>query len=261
MKVFISSEMNQPVDTERRQAARGEITEIGHTSNCFEDLPGRRHPEDRDTREMCLELVRDSDLFLAIVDDTVTDIMDAEIKEAMSSLGEDRILFYFIRHGKRDKKAAALWDSVKQSWIIKEFENTQQLTKEISRSIASFAGDVFKGVVRTSKKLLDDTISLAPGSERVWKLSLNKGLTTTITCTSANVFHKFKAGFYLREEFFKRKPISLFRGFNFGGRTEKPHFTHRARITKDDDYYFIIHMGLYFIGIAQVKVEIKAEAV
>jgi len=259
MKIFVSSEMNEAIDMERRQAARDEIGKIGHIPNCFEDLPGRRNPEDTDTREMCLELVRDSDLFLAIVDDTVTDIMDAEIKEALNSLGENRIFFYFTKHGHKDGEATALWNSVKKSWIIRQFENADQLTTEISRSIASFAGDVLKATSGAPKKLFDKTIDLGSGREILWKLTLKKGSTITITCASNSAFHKFKAGFYQREEFFRRKPTSIFNGFSFGRGSEKPHFTCKVKIAEDDDYYFVVHTGLYF-GIAQIKVEVKVEA-
>ncbi len=259
LKIFISSEMNQGIDQERRQAARMEIAEIGHIPNCFEDLPGRRNPDDKNTRDMCLELVKESDLCVAIIDDTVTDIMDAEIKEAMSCLGGNRVFFYFTQHGKRDRKATDLWNSVKNSWIIKQFEGPDQLTKEISRSIASFAGDVLKGATKAQGKLFDNTISLESGSLWHSKIPLKKRDKITITCSSQDVLHQFKAGFYSREEFFERKSTNIFKGFNLGRQSEKPHFTHSARITKDDDYYFVIRVGLCLMGPARIKTEIKVE--
>lgn len=257
MKIFISSEMNEPIDMERRSAARNEIGKIGHNTNCFEDLPGRRNPDDTDTREMCLALARDSDLLLAIVDDTVTEIMDAEIKEALSSLGENRILFYFTKRGSRDGEATAMWNSIKTSWIVREFEDTNQLRTEISRSIASYAGDVLKTAHAAPKVFFDKTIELGSMQTKFWRWTLKKGTSITITCDSNSIYHQFKAGFYSREEFFKRKPTDIFKGFNFGKNSEKPHYTHKTKVPEDDDYYFVINAGLYF-GTARIKIELKA---
>jgi hypothetical protein len=54
MKVFVSSEMNQAIDSERRDAVRKKIVDLGMISNCFEDLPGRRNPDDLGAQEMSL---------------------------------------------------------------------------------------------------------------------------------------------------------------------------------------------------------------
>jgi len=260
MKVFISSEMNQAIDLERRKAARNEMTELGFVSHCFEDLPGRRNPDDLDTREMCIELVRESDLFLAIVDDTVTDVMESEINEAFDCLGENRIFFYFAKSAKRDQKAKALWNKAKKSWVIKEFEDTGQLTREVSHSMASFVADALEKVPKIPEKSLDAKVILAPGESRSWRLVLKKGDIVTITCTSDSTLTPFKAGFYSREEYFDRKPKGLFQMFNFGRVSEKPHFTERRKITRNDDYYFIIRAAWFvIITAAKIKVEIKVE--
>lgn len=259
MKVFISSEMNQPIDMERREVARSEITEIGHIPNCFEDLPGRRNPEKEDTQEMCLRLVRDSDVVLAIIDDTVTDIMDSELKEAMKSLKENRIFFYFTKHGKRDEKAKRLWCSVKNSWVIKNFETPYQLAKEISRSFASFASDVLKEDSESSEPPLDVTIRLTPGLMKAWKLRLEKGTNVTITCTATSTLDKFKAGLYPREEYFRRKPKSIFEAFNFGRPSAKPHYTQKVKVKETDDYYFVIRADLLFFGPGEIRTEIRVE--
>jgi hypothetical protein len=259
MKVFISSEMNQSIDMERRQAARNEISEIGHVPYCFEDLPGRKNPEDRDTQEMCLALVRESDAVLAIIDDAVTDIMGSELREAMQCLDENRVFFYFTKRGKRDEKAKRLWDSVKKSWIIKVFETPDQLAKEISRSFASFAGDVLRGASKSSEIPLDETIKMTPGATKIWKLRLEKGKNATITCTATSTLDKFKAGLYPREEYFRRKPKSIFQGFNFGRQSEKPHHTQKVKVNETDDYYFVIRAGLLFFGPGEITVEIRVE--
>lgn len=259
MKVFISSEMNQAIDMERRQAARNEITEIGHVPNCFEDLPGRRNPEDKDTQDMCLALVKDSDLVLAIIDDTVTDIMDSELREAIQCLEQNRIFFYFTKLGKRDERAKRLWDSVKKSWIIKTFDTPDQLAKEISRSFASFVGDVFKEASEPSVTPLDKTIRLRPGGTMTRKLRIKKGRTVTITCTANYTLHTFKAGFYSRDEYFRRKPKSIFEGFNFGRQSEKPHYTRKIKVDETDDYYLVIRAAILFGSPAEIRTEIRVD--
>jgi len=260
MKVFISSEMNQAIDSERRDAVRKEIVDLGLISNCFEDLPGRRNPDDYGAREMCLQLVRESDLFLTVVDDTVTDVMDSEIREASSCLEESRIFFYFAKPGTRDQRARELWDRVKKSWIIKEFETTQQLTTEVSRSIASLASDALTKASGVSEKPLDVTLTLRPGQTRTKKLTLKKGDTITITCKSRLTLTPFHAGLYSREEYFRRSPQGPFQSFNFGRASAKPHFTDRRRITSNDDYYFVIRTSQFvIISAANIRVEIRVE--
>lgn len=257
-KIFISSEMKEPLDKERRRAAQAEIQAIGHLPIYFEDLPSRKIPDDKETKVVCLEMVRESDLCLAIVDDTVTPIVAAEIKEAMKCLGSDRVVFYFTRNVKRDKKAEDLWNLVKQGWIVKEFETPDELAREIARSIASFAGDAIKGL---SKKVGTSEELIELRSHRTWekRIALKKGEKVTITCKSLVVFFKFKAGFYSREEYFKRKPTDFLNEFNFGRQTAKPHFTCRTTIEDDDDYYLFIKADTYPAGFAFVTVEVKIE--
>lgn len=258
LKVFISSEMGEPQDEERRRAARTEIEAIGHLPVCFEDLPSRRIPSNKKVPTVCIELVRDSDVCLAVVDDTVTPTMAAEIKEAMMCLGSDRVVFYFTRNVKRDKKAEDLWNLVKQGWIVNQFERPDELAREIARSFASFAGDALKRSTERSRKL-EDTIDLR--SRKSWekKLTLKKGDKVTVTCSSVLPLFKFKAGLYSREDYFKRKPMNFLDEFKFGRQTSKPHFTCKVRITEDDDYYLLIKADPYSAGVALINIELKIE--
>lgn len=258
LKIFISSEMGEPQDDDRRLAARTEIEAMGHLPVCFEDLAGRRIPSNKKIPTVCIELVRESDLCLAIVDDTVTPTMAAEIKEAMKCLGSDRVVFYFTRNVTRDKKAKDLWNLVKQGWIVKQFERPDELAREIARSVASFAGDALKRSTERSRKL-EDVIELRPLRSWEKKLSLKKGDKVTVTCRSALPLFKFKVGLYSREEYFKRKPTDLFDEFKFGRQTSRPYFTCKVTIAEDDDYYLFIKADSYAAGMALINVETKIE--
>ena len=131
--------MNSEDDKKRRKAARLEIFDLGHFPIGWEDLP----PKILYTTaaEECLRIVReDSDMLLAIIDDTVSDIIKKEIEEAIKTHGEEKIFYFFTDdHDKRDESACALWAEVtklsskKYVYVVKEFSNISQLRKCIKR--------------------------------------------------------------------------------------------------------------------------------
>jgi hypothetical protein len=237
MKIFVSSEMNTHEDMAQRRAAIEEIGQLSHEAVCFEKLPGRPLPSVQGVKEKCLEMVRNSDLVIVIVDDTVTEVMGAEINEAYKHLGSSRIFLYFTQGGKRDGKAEALRDSSKKSHILKYFESPDQLKLEIARSIASYLDDAFSKPSEKSDILLLEKVQLQSGGQRIWKFDMHKGETVTVSCIGNSPFH---AGFYSREEFFRRRSAGWLDTFNFGNKKERKEYTDRIRIKEGDDYYFIL---------------------
>ena len=229
--------MKTDEDMERREAAIKEIEILGHEAVCFEKLPGRPLPDDKDTKDKCLEMVNESDLLIAIVDDTLTEIMEAEIEEAYKQLGSTRIFLYFTKGTKRDHKAKGLWDSSKNSNILKEFESPDDLKLVIARSIASYLKDAFAKPSKKSSVLLSTKIALQSCNEWSRRFSLSKGDTITITCLANQPFY---AGFHSREEFVRRRGAAWHSGFEFGNLNQKKGYTKKMKIKDDDDYYFIL---------------------
>jgi hypothetical protein len=243
-------------DMNRRRAAIEEIRNLGHEAVCFEQLAARPLPTDQDTKEKCVELVRKSDILFAIVNDTVTEVMKAEIDEAYERLGPGRMFFYFTKNGKRDGKAKALWESSKRSHILKEFMSSDELRLEVARSIASYLDDVFSREPSKSPILVSETFDLRIGGQKIRRFTMSKGTTIVITCMSS---YPFLAGFYSREVFIRKRSAGLFGGFNFGNKAERNEYTERIEISENEDYYFVLKAeGVpLFSKLQSITVEIK----
>lgn len=254
IKIFISSEMKDAKDTDRRQAAIEEIRKLGHDPVCFEQLPSRPLPANQDPEKKCIELVRKSDILMAIVDDTVTKVMEAEIDEAYKRLGSDAVILYFTKNQKRDAKAKTLWDSSKKSNILKEFDSTGELRHEIARSIASYLDDAFSKQSSKSEILLSETVILDTGARKAWRYELSKGEILVITCISTL---PFLAGFYPRESYIRKRNEGLFGGFSFGNKAEKKSYTEKVKITQNDDYWFVVQAGGFLPAHHSIAVEVK----
>ena len=90
--------MESEEDKMRRVAAKNEITDLGYIPILFEDWPSRPLPGDSDIIEYCMENVKDTDIFIIIVDDEVSQAMDEEHNAALEHLGPKKIFYYFDNH-------------------------------------------------------------------------------------------------------------------------------------------------------------------
>ncbi len=233
----------------RRQGAIKQLESLGHTPVYFEGLPGRPFHGDEDVDEKCREMVRESDIFVVIVDDTVSDAMEREIGEARKSLGEGRIFYYFTRNRARDRTATALWNSAKKGYILKEFASPAELQLEIGRSLASYIEDVLASTGPKEKVVLNRLFTLKSEDEEHQEFEFSKGDVVTVTCTADENFY---AGLFPREEYVSKRGTMF--GFVFG--TDKPQYTTRREIPEDDDYYLVLRVGV-FSGTARIRVKVK----
>lgn len=256
MDIFVSSEMDSQEDKERRKAAIQEIGELGHNPIYFERLPGRPLKSRQYPIDKCRELVQKADILVAIVDDTVSEGMQAELDEATEFLGEDKMFYYFTDTGERDMKARSLWKSAKRGYILKEFENVHQLRKEMKRSIASYLEDAL-GVApkRTSEILTDKVMKLTSGEESEEEFELKRGDIITVTCTADENFY---ADFLPRDKYVQRRTGGAFGAFGFPFGSDCPQFTKRVQIPEDDDYYLVIRVGV-FSGTARIRVKVRCD--
>jgi len=253
MKVFISSEMSSPQDCERREAAIEEIKELGHDPIFFEGLPGRPLSEGQDMENKLREIVRDSNILLAIVDDTVSEGMDIELDEAISSLGEKRIFYFFTKDPKRGPFARKLWLTAKNGCILKEFETPLELRKEIRKSFASYMEDNLKKKRKVSRILLNKEIVVT--SDQDWRqlFRLNSGDVVAITCEGSS---KFLAELVSMRQFRLRNAMSR---FEFHPSQETQLYSDRKEIIHDDDYCLVITgVGLSCISV-NIRVEVRRE--
>ncbi len=260
MDIFISSEMEISEDMERRKSAIEEIRELGHTPIYFEGLPGRPLTGKQDTPDKYREMVCASDILVIIVDDTVSEGMKDELKEAENSLGDERIFYYFTRNERRDKEARDLWEYAKKENILKEFETPYELRKEIKKSIASYIEDALKKKEKTAEMLMDESIYLTLDGEWYKLFKFNKEDVVTITCFSnSNLFNNgnFYVGLFPREEYIKRRTGGIFFRFDFDSK-ETSAYTDKVVIPEDDDYYLVLRRGISQLH-GVMKVQIRME--
>src|SRR5439155_2957336 len=250
LKIFLSSEMKSPEDQKRRRETIKEIESLGHIPVYFEGLPGRPLQDVEDVDKKYLAMVRGSDVFMVIVDDTVSEAMEREINEAKRSLSEGRMFYYFTKAPLRARAAVALWNSAKKGYILKEFETPGDLRKEVKRSLASYIDDVLGSAGTMDRVLLNRTFTIEPEEEQHEEFELSKGDLVTVTCTADENFY---AGLFPRAEYIEKRGMGAF-GFSFG--TDKPQFTTKVEIPEDDDYYLVLRVGV-FSGTGRIHAKVK----
>jgi len=258
LKIFVSSEMKNHEDNERRAAAIEEIRELGHFPVVFEEWPSRKLPEGSTVVKHCKNEVVSSDIFMIIVDDDVSPAMKAEHKAAIEHIGPGNMFYYFTKKSTRTSAANGLWKRASKGYILKVFETNEELRKEIKRSLASYAKDMLKRK-KTTKILMDKTIKLDADEEFHEEFELEKGDVITITCISE---YEFYAGFFPREEYIRRRTSGIFGAFNFELFTNTPEYTKKVKIKEDDDYYLVIRVGVFGGGvfsIPKIHVKVKCE--
>ena len=255
LKIFISSEMGTEDDKRRRKVARSAIeNKAAHIAQCFEKLPGRALPDNLNPVDKCLQMVKESDILMVIVDDTVSSVMNQEIKEAVKSLGQKRIFYYFTANGQRDDKSVALWKQAKKGYILKEFETPEELENLIIQSLSSYVEEVLVKSRYQIEILIDEEVKMRSEEEMEWELEdLKKGEILTVTCKGDENFY---AGIFPREEFIRKRSAGIGKTFAFPFGTDKPQYTKKMTIPFDDDFFLIIRVG-YFSGTANIEVKVK----
>lgn len=257
VKIFVSSEMKSDEDNERRQAAIQEIHRLGHTPKYFEGIPSRYFGDDRNAIDKCIELVRDSEAMILIVDDTVTKIMQLEVQEGVETFGKDNVYLYFTKDRMRDNAATDLWNSAKQKYSLKQFVDTNDLRDGICKSIASYLEDEVRKKDKSHDLLFDKKIQIGTNGKFELALEdLKKGDILTITCLGDKNFY---AGLFNRGEFIGMRTSGIGGSSDFPFGSDSLEYTERVTIPDDDDYYLVLRVGVFtgYIGNANIHVKIK----
>jgi len=245
--------MKDQNDLDRRKAAIEEVKELGHQPIVFEDWPSRSLPKETTLITYCEEKVASSDILIIIIDDDISDAMEAEHDAALNSLGEDKIFYYFTTNKKKTLKAMKIREKAKHGYIIKEFESLIELRKEIKRSIASYIDDVIEIKRKKSEILVDEEIKIGSGKEKEYEFELNKGDVVTITCMGNG---KFYAGFFNREDYIQRRSAGIGGAFGFNFGDDCPEYTTKVDIPEDDDYYLVLRVSV-LSGTTRIRVKVR----
>lgn len=252
LKIFVSSEMKTQKDMDIRMSAIDELRELGHIPIVFEDWPSGPLPFGINIKQHCERQVADSDIFFMIIDDTVSNPMDAEHKAAITKLGRNKIFYYFTDDKNRDDKAIQLWSNASKGYIIKTFNDTSELRKEIKKSIGQYIDDVLGKKEKKSGIIFEDELQIQGNQEWHENFEFKKGDIVTVTCTGDE---KFYADFLHREKFIDGCSDGAFK---FEWYSDRESFTKKAKIPEDDDYYLVIRVS-HWNEYTNVKVKVRLE--
>lgn len=233
--------METAADAERRRAAVETVSGLGHEPVYFEGKAARPLPRGMDALAFCRKLVRDSEILLVLVDDAVTDAMEAELDEAHSRLGEDRVFYYFTRGQKRDPRARSLWNAVKDSNLIATFSSVAELGIAVRKSMASYIDDALRSCETARPKVVLEAAQVVTvGQMRWWNFAFEEGDRMTVDLYGNG---RFYAELLTAAQFAKLHSGDAEYGMSFGNDKSAFHFELEAAV--DGDYYLAIKRGLW----------------
>lgn len=230
--------MGTAADTRRRLVATGTITDLGHVPVFFEAQPARPLPRGTDTWEYLRNLVRGSQILLAIVDDAVTGAMSVELDTANDALGEDRVFYYFTG-GERDESAQTLWDAVLDSNKLATFSTDAQLGVEIRRSIASYIDDVLQASRTEPEILVNGRETFDANDLKWWPFELEEGDTVDATLTGSGSFY---ATLVDADGFARLHNNRRGRGMKTGSEKSAHHF--RREVGESGTFYLMVRTSI-----------------
>jgi hypothetical protein len=241
VRAFISSEMETAADEKRRRVAVDTISGLGHEPVYFEGKAARPLPRGMDALAFCRKLVRESDVLLAIVDDAVTEAMEAELDEAHAKLGEERVFYYFVRGQSRDSRARSLWNGVKHSNLIATFTTDPELATAVRKSMASYIDDALRArATARPNVVLDSAQVVTVGQLRWWHHEFEAGDRITVDIYGNG---RFYAALLTAAQFAKLHSGDAEYGMSFG--SDKTAFHLELEVEDDGDYYLAIKRGMW----------------
>lgn len=252
MKAFISSEMELPQDAARRGAARQAILRLGHIPVGFEDLPARQFKGRTGAVEACLRLVRQCQVEIVIVDDEVTDAMEAEIEEARDKIGAERIFYYFTGGAKRRPSAAGLWEAERENAKLATFTTPQELERHIGVSIASFIDDAISGHSMVGNPVKLKPVTMTAGTLQYWEIQADRGDRIVATLTGNDDFYAtlVDAAAFARIYHNRRSA-----GMQTGRERKAHHFD--LTVKAAGVYYLMVRSSLLLVGTVTIEPNVR----
>jgi hypothetical protein len=147
IKVFISSVI--PGLERERFVAEKTIQTLELLPNRFETWPA--HPDT--PREKSLEEVIDSEIFILILGDSISEITIDEYETAKEYI-PNRILI-FVKDTPRKKDAKIFFKRIKDEYIYKKFSSEDELSNEIRKGIQSLFFNLLKTDKDTTPEFLE----------------------------------------------------------------------------------------------------------
>jgi hypothetical protein len=196
-----------------------------------------------DPLDRCRALVGESDILIAIIDDTVSEPVAAEIREAEKRLGRSRMSYFFVRDAHRDTSAVNLRERVKNTHVLVEPQDDAALRDEVGKSIASYLDDAVRASRRLQSTLLDKVFAVQPGYY-VWEsFQLRAGDRIVATCNSSR---RFYGRLMTRESFVRWRNSGADTGMSFG--SDGPSFTAELVADREDEWYIGLKFGIFNEG-------------
>jgi hypothetical protein len=243
--------MESAEDKSRRQTAKKTLEGMGHVPVLFEGQPARHLKAGLTARDYCRELVKGSEVLLAIVDDTVTEAMKDELEEALRSLGEEHLFYYFTSISTRDEAATELWEETKDSNKLATFSTLEELKGEIRRTVGSFIDDALKNVRHAPEVLGEETYDLKSDGPAWWRFELFRGDRVQATLTGGE---RFYATFCDAGQFAKLHHNPRAEGMETGT-DRSAHYFDRT-IEDSGDYYIMVRRSAWRTNTIHIKIRV-----
>lgn len=238
LKVFVSSEMDSEDDIERRNYANKAISEAGHIPVMFEDFAGRPFEQyEKSAIDPCIEEVKNSDLFVFIVDDNISKGMKAEYSTAKEYLGTNKIFYYFTKNNQKSSEVEYLWSETKKEGLLKEFQSNNDLQRLITKSFAHYLKDKIK---KGPEIIFEEDMEINAGYEKHLRWWFEKGDNIIVTVVADGDIY---AEFMIRKEYVKRKDGADEGMFDFEFGTDRSTYTVEGEIEESDDYYLVLRVS------------------
>lgn len=239
------------MDKSRRRTAKKTLEGMGHVPVLFEEQPARHMKAGQTAREYCRELVKASEVLLAIVDDSVTEAMKDELEEAHRSLGEDHVFYYFTGDSRRDEATTELWEETKDSNKLATFSTLEELKSEIRRTVGSFIDDALRNARHAPEVLGEETYDLKSDGPTWWRYELSRGDRVQATLTGSE---RFYATFCNAGQFARLHHNPRVQGMETG--TDRSAHYFDQTIEDPGDYYVMVRRSAWRANTIQIKIRV-----
>lgn len=232
LKIFVSSVM-EGLEKER-QVAEKAIRELILDPDQFEIFPAYPRPP----KEICLDRVRECDIFILLLRDRVSEIVLEEFKTAEE---HDKEVLIFLKKHPDNKNLKRLLRGIQRDYTYKPFSTVRDFELGLKRSIQYLLVHTFKLLKdvdieeKGTEILTDETITVGAYMRRWFEYELEeddvvKGLAREVNNDLFNVYFVDEKSFssYLND-----------REFEYHGEEETRSYSLDVEIARDGTYYLV----------------------
>ncbi len=188
VKVFISSVM-KGMET-YREVAEHAVEGMTMAALRFETFPA----QPATAAQASLDEVRNSDIFIQLIGEDISDIVEREYETALEYL-PDRILV-FVKDADLTVRAKRHFSRLSKNHTYKKFRTPEDLEREIPYAINSLVGTALGSKIhrrgrRVEEVLVNEEKSLEHTDSAVWRFDLERGDVVKGILRGTDTFHVY----------------------------------------------------------------------